>query len=92
NKLSPDFRTVSDYRRDNKRAIAKVFKEFNKFRMGIKLFSRSYISIDGSKFRAVNAKDNNFTLNKSDDRIKRLDEHISFIHGRVGRIRSGRGP
>lgn len=77
-KLYPDFRTISDYRKDNKDGITKVFKEFNKFCMGLKLFSKSYISIDGSKFKAVNAKDNNFTLNKLDDRIKRLDEHISL--------------
>lgn len=80
-KLYPDFRTISDYRKDNKDSITKVFKEFNKFNkfcMGLKLFSKSYISIDGSKFRAVNAKDNNFTLNKLDDRIRRLDEHISL--------------
>ena len=77
-KLSPDFRTISDFRKDNKEAITKVYKEFNKFCMGLKLFSKSYISIDGSKFKAVNAKDNNFTLSKLDDRIKRLDEHISI--------------
>lgn len=78
NKLTPDFRTISDFRKDNKEAIAKVFKEFNKFCMDLKLFSKSYISIDGSKFKAVNAKDNNFTLSKLDDRIKRLNERISL--------------
>lgn len=67
NKLTPDFRTISDFRKDNKKAITKVYKEFNKFCMGPKLFSKSYISIDGSKFKAVNAKDNNLTLNKLDD-------------------------
>lgn len=77
-KLYPDFRTISDYRKDNKDCMTTVFKEFNKFCMGLKLFSKSYISIDGSKFKAVNAKDKNFTLNKLDDRIKRLDEHISL--------------
>lgn len=77
-KLTPDFRTISDFRKDNKVAVTKVYKEFNKFCMGLKLFSKSYISIDGSKFKAVNAKDNNFTLSKLDDRIKRLDEHISI--------------
>lgn len=77
-KLTPDFRTISDFRKDNKKAVAKTFKEFNKFCMGLKLFSKSYISIDGSKFKAVNAKDNNFTLSKLDDRIKRLDEHIAI--------------
>jgi transposase len=44
----------------------------------LKLFSKSYISIDGSKFKAVNAKDRNFTLSKLDDRIARLDEHIKL--------------
>lgn len=77
-KLRPDFRTIADFRKDNRTAIAKVFKEFNKFCAGLKLFSKSYISIDGSKFKAVNAKDRNFTLNKLDDRIKRLDEHIAM--------------
>ena len=77
-KLTPDFRTISDFRKDNKKAITKVYKEFNKFCMGLKLFSKSYISIDGSKFKAVNAKDRNLTLNKLDDRIRRLDEHISI--------------
>lgn len=77
-KLTPDFRTISDFRKDNKEAVTKVYKEFNKFCMGLKLFSKSYISIDGSKFKAVNAKDNNLTLSKLDDRIKRLDEHISI--------------
>ena len=77
-KLTPDFRTISDFRKNNKEAITKVYKEFNKFCMRLKLFSKSYISIDGSKFKAVNAKDNNFTLSKLDDRIKRLDEHISI--------------
>lgn len=78
NKLSPDFRTISDFRKDNSVPIKKVFKEFNKFCLKLRLFSKSYISIDGSKFKAVNAKDNNFTLNKLDDRIKRLDEHIAL--------------
>lgn len=77
-KLAPDFRTISDFRKDNREALGKVFKQFNKFCMEIRLFSKSYISIDGSKFKAVNAKDNNFTLNKLDDRIKRLDEHIAI--------------
>lgn len=77
-KLTPDFRTISDFRKDNRVAIAKVYKEFNRFCMRLRLLSKSYISIDGSKFKAVNAKDNNFTLGKLDDRIKRLDEHIAL--------------
>jgi transposase len=76
-KLAPDFRTISDFRKDNKEAIEKTFKEFNRFCLSENLFSRSFVSIDGSKFKAVNAKDRNFTLNKLDDRIDRLDRHIA---------------
>ena len=78
NKLTPDFRTIADFRKDNKVAITKVFKEFNRFCYGLRIFSKSFISIDGSKFKAWNAKDKNFTLSKLDDRIKRLDEHIAL--------------
>lgn len=77
-RLTPDFRTISDFRKDNKVAITKVFKKFNRFCNGLRLLSRSYISIDGSEFKAVNAKERDFTLNKLDDRIKRLDEHIAL--------------
>ena len=76
-KLTPDFRTISDFRKDNKEAIEKTFKEFNRFCLGENLFSKNFVSIDGSKFKAVNAKDRNFTLNKLDDRIARLDQHIT---------------
>ena len=75
-KLTPDFRTISDFRKDNKEAIEKTFREFNRFCLGENLFSKSFVSIDGSKFKAVNAKDRNFTLNKLDDRIARLDQNI----------------
>lgn len=75
-KLTPDFRTIANFRRDNKKAIRKVFKEFNRFCYRMNLFSHEGVSIDGSKFRAVNAKDNNFTQSKLDDRLERIDEHI----------------
>lgn len=77
NKLTPDFRTIADFRKDNKKAIEKTFREFNRFCYGEELFSKNFVSIDGSKFKAVNAKDRNFTLNKLDDRIARLDQHIA---------------
>ena len=77
NKLTPDFRTISDFRKDNKEAIEKTFREFNRFCFTQDLFSKNFVSIDGSKFKAVNAKDRNFTLNKLDDRIARLDQHIT---------------
>lgn len=77
NRLTPDFRTISDFRKDNVSAITGVFKEFNKYCYMLGLFNQTFISIDGSKFKASNAKDRNFTLSKLDDRIKRLDTHIA---------------
>ena len=82
-KLTPDFRTISDFRKDNKSPIAKVFKTFNRRLIDLKLLTCSYISVDGSKFKAVNSKDRNFTLNKLDDRLKLLDEHIRLYMERL---------
>ena len=73
--LTPDFHTIADFRKDNKDAIKKLFKALNKQLDSFGLFTHSYLSIDGSKFKAVNSKDRNFTLNKLDDRIARLEEH-----------------
>lgn len=75
NKLTPDYHTIADFRKDNKKALKQLFKSLNKQLDSFGLFTHSYLSIDGSKFKAVNSKDRNFTLNKLDDRIKRLEEH-----------------
>jgi len=76
NKLSPDFRTISDFRQAHVKALKKVFKEFNKLCVEMDLYSDDYISVDGSKFKAVNSKDRNFTLSKLDDRLERLQAQI----------------
>lgn len=75
-KITPDFRTIADFRKDNKKAIRNVFKEMNLRFDKLGLFRHTYYSIDGSKFKAVNAKDNNFTLAKLDDRIERLEDNV----------------
>ena len=71
--LEPDFRTISDFRKDNIECMKKVFHEFN--RRLSKLLEKGYLSVDGSRFQAVNAKDKNFTANKLDDRIVWLNQH-----------------
>ncbi len=72
--LEPDFRTISDFRKDNIENMKKVFHEFNK-RLFDVLVS-GFVSVDGSKFQACCAKEKNFTANKLDDRIKWLNGHI----------------
>ena len=74
--ITPDFRTLSDFRKDNSSSIKKVLHEFNKLCLDLNVFSRELASLDGSKFKAVNSKDNNFTQNKLIDRIQRLDKKI----------------
>lgn len=71
--LEPDFRTISDFRKDNRSCMKKVFTEFNK-RLANVLY-QGYFSVDGSKFAASNAKDRNFTSSKLDDRIEWLEKH-----------------
>jgi transposase len=72
--VEPDFRTISDFRKDNIEAMKKIFLEFNKRLSGA--VEWGFSSIDGSKFQANNSKDKNFTKNKLDDRIKWLNGHI----------------
>jgi len=71
--LEPDFRTISDFRKDNVEHLKKVFHEFN--RKISSVLKQGFKSIDGSKFQANNSKDNNFTANKLDDRIEWLNQH-----------------
>lgn len=75
-KLTPDHNTLSEFRKKNIKCMKPMFREFNRFCLDMNMFSLDYVSIDGSKFRAVNSKDRNFTLSKLDDRLKRLDTHI----------------
>lgn len=70
----PDFRTISDFRKNNIDSIKKIFHEFNKRISGA--VEWGFTSVDGSKFAACNSKNNNFTKNKLDDRIKWLNGHI----------------
>lgn len=72
--VEPDFRTIADFRKVNIGSLKKIFREFNKRISGA--VEWGFTSIDGSKFAACNSKDNNFTKNKLDDRIKWLNGHI----------------
>ena len=71
--LRPDFRTVAEFRKDHVENLKGVFKEFLR-RVTVDL-ETGYVSIDGSKFKAWNGKDRNFTIMKRDDRIKWMEDH-----------------
>ena len=75
-KLKPDFKTIADFRKDNKKALKKVFRDFNKLCDEWDLFGKEMVAIDGTKFRAVNSKKNNFDKKKIDRHLKYIDEKI----------------
>ena len=82
-KLVPDFRCIADFRKDNAEAIKKVFREFTILCNKLNLIGKELIAIDGSKFKAVNSKDNNFTKGKLTDRITWIDEKIADYLSRL---------
>jgi transposase len=76
-KLKPDFKTIADFRKGNKKALKKVFREFSKLCDQWELFGKELVAIDGSKFRACNSKRNNYSMKKLDRNIKYIDEKIA---------------
>lgn len=64
NSLTPDDKTISDFRKDNKEAMTKVFKQFSLLCNELGLYGKEIIAVDGSKFRANNSRKKNYTKNK----------------------------
>lgn len=75
-KLVPDHKVISDFRKDNKEAINKVFKQFVELCRQWELYGMEVVAVDGSKFRASNSKKNNFNEKNLNRRLKYLDEKI----------------
>jgi len=75
-RLAPDFKTIADFRRDNGAGIRNVCRRFIVLCRDLKLFSEALIAIDGSKFKAVNSRDRNFTAGKIDKRQQQIEESI----------------
>lgn len=76
-RLMPDFKTIADFRKDNGKAIRSVCREFIVLCRNLKLFSEATVAIDGSKFKAVNNRDKNFTERKLKARMQQLEESIA---------------
>jgi transposase len=76
-RLAPDFKTIADFRKDNGEAIRAVCAKFVMLCRQLGLFTRAVIAIDGSKFKAVNNRDKNFTVAKVSKRMEQVDASIS---------------
>jgi transposase len=75
-RLMPDFKTIADFRKDNGAAIRRVCANFIELCRQMKLFTDAVVAIDGSKFKAVNNRDRNFTEQKIKSRLAHLEKTV----------------
>src|SRR6202030_4232208 len=77
-RLVPDHKTIADFRKDNGSAIKKVCAQFVELCRKMGLLAKASVAIDGSKFKAVNSRDdNNFTQGKIQRRQKQIEESVA---------------
>ena len=76
-RLAPDHKTIADFRRDNGRAIRQVCARFVALCRSMGLLTEASVAIDGSKFKAVNNRDKNFTRAKMERRLAQIEESVA---------------
>ena len=81
--LAPDFKTIAEFRKNNGEAIRLVCREFVMLCKKLDLFADAFVAIDGSKFKAVNNRDRNFTKAKMKRRLQQIDESIERYLGQI---------
>jgi transposase len=74
--LTPDFKTIADFRKDNPQAIGALFKDFVAFLKDLSLYGAKQVTVDGTKLRAVNANDKAFTQRALAKRIKVMEKSV----------------
>jgi transposase len=82
-RLAPDHKTVADFRKDNGKAIQRVCVAFRRLCQRLDLFAEAIVAIDGSKFKAVNNRDRNFTQAKLKRRLEQIEESIARYLGQL---------
>lgn len=76
-RLTPDFKTIANFRKDNGKAICSVCRQFVVLCQQLGLFSEALVAIDGAKFKAVNNRDRNFTSAKLQRRMQEIEASIN---------------
>ena len=80
-RLAPDHKTIADFRRDYGAAIRKVCAAFVSLCRGLDLLAHGGVAIDGAKFKAVNARDRNFTRAKMKRRLEQIEDSVRrYLH------------
>jgi transposase len=82
-RLAPDHKTIADFRKDNGPPIKKVCVQFVELCREMGLLAKASVAIDGSKFKAVNSRDNNFTKGKLERRLKQIEESVARYLGQL---------
>src|ERR1700693_4313256 len=72
-RLMPDFKTIANFRKDNGKAIRRVCRQFIVLCRELNLFSQALVAIDGSKFKAVNNRDKNYTQGAIARRMEQVE-------------------
>jgi hypothetical protein len=75
-RLAPDYKTIADFRKDNGPAIKKICAQFVELCRTMGLLAKASVVIDGSKFKAVNSRDNNSTKGKLERCLKQIEESV----------------
>jgi transposase len=80
-RLAPDHKTIADFRKDNGRAIRQVCARFVVLCRTMGLLTEASVAIDGSKFKAVNNRDKNFTRAKMEHRMAQIEDSVArYLH------------
>ncbi len=80
-RLNPDHKTIADFRKDNGPAIRRVCSRFVVLCRKLGLLAEAIVAIDGSKFKAVNTRDKNFTRAKMKRRMEQIEESVArYLH------------
>ena len=75
-RLQPDFKTIADFRRDNREAFRQVFREFVRLCRELDLYGRELLAVDGTRIKAVNNVNRNFTRAKLERELNRAEERL----------------
>ena len=84
-RLTPDHKTIANFRKDNGPSIVRVCREFIVLCRQLNLFTQAIVAIDGSKFEGVNSRSNNFTRSKLKHRMERLEKSLKHYFSQLDR-------
>lgn len=90
--LRPDFKTIADFRRDNRTAFKAVFRDFVLLCRKLDLYGRELVAVDGTRLKAVNSRDRNFTREKLAKFLRDAEERLADYLERLDRTDAEESP